>query len=92
MKSHIHKYSRTKLGETYYVYRCVLINCTHYLHPQFVVGKLSLCFKCGEPFEMTKKSLLKKPICKNCKPKRVETEKKSLIDKIMGDLALKTGD
>ena len=61
---HTHKYQRDKLGKSYIIYRCALIDCRHYLAANIVTGRLSLCWKCEAPFVMTKKSAqLTKPHC-----------------------------
>lgn len=68
---HIHKYIRHKFHKSgTVVFRCVLSNCSHYLAPAFVLGKMSLCWYCDNVFEMSKRSVrLKKPHC-GCKGKR----------------------
>ena len=82
---HVHKYLRVKLSPIYTVYRCVVPNCRHYVHERLVIGLNSICWICDTPFTMTYKSLLKKPHCKNCKPrlskdreKRFEQTEKNL--------------
>jgi len=76
MSSHIHKYQRTTLGyparintgkPTYWVFRCMLANCPHYVPEALIVGRSSLCHRCGKEFIMTlKESKMKKPHCREC--------------------------
>jgi hypothetical protein len=66
---HIHQYERRDIGKKapYYVYKCVLPNCPHYISEQLVVGRLSICHYCSEPFEVKQSDLrLVKPHCENC--------------------------
>ncbi len=69
-KSHIgpHKYQQVKWGSKgTVVWRCVLRDCTHYLHPEFIEGKQSICWKCGQSFIITKvESQRTKPKCGSC--------------------------
>lgn len=70
MAKHIHQYRRTNIGvkNKYIVYACNLPLCTHYLRPELVEGKLSLCCRCDKPFVMTKEKLrLANPHCDDCK-------------------------
>ena len=63
-----HKYQRIEWGKNgTHVWRCVLPDCTHYLHKEMVKGKRSLCHKCGATFLMTTEHILReKPKCENC--------------------------
>ena len=61
-----HKYHRVKMGKTreYIVYRCALPTCTHYILRELVVGRESLCHRCGKAFILTNKSIQRaKPTC-----------------------------
>lgn len=62
----VHKYQRVRLGKKYIVYKCSLPNCAHFIRQELVVGRKSLCCRCGKEFLMTQKSLLKKPHCEEC--------------------------
>ena len=69
----IHKYqkvvfrSKKKKGKETEIWRCMLTNCQHYLVGEMVIGKLSLCNRCGDPFEMREANLQqKKPHCVSC--------------------------
>lgn len=67
-----HKYERVAWGaKGTLVYKCQLPACTHYLHPEMVVGQLSICPKCRGQFLMTKaKAQRKKPKCDHCVKKK----------------------
>lgn len=69
-----HKYIKVKWGKNgTIVWRCILRNCMHYLHDEFVEGKLSLCHKCGGRFTMNKDKMRRtKPKCDNCQTKGPE--------------------
>jgi len=65
---HIHKYQRVKWGKNKtIVWRCMLPNCQHYLHSDFIVGKVSICHGCGSQYVITlEKSHRAKPKCDDC--------------------------
>ena len=65
---HIHMYEKVKWGANKtVVWKCCLVECRHYLHVEFILGKKSLCFKCGQPFLMTYTKLLRnRPKCDDC--------------------------
>ena len=64
---HIHKYQRAMLGDKHVIYRCVLMDCSHYVDARLIEGRLSVCHRCDEPFQIGKKAaLLAKPHCDEC--------------------------
>jgi hypothetical protein len=79
---HFHMYERVKWGKKgTVVWKCALIDCSHYLHAEFILGKKSLCWKCSKTFTMTYTKLLRaRPKCDDCQslsgqgPKRKVTE------------------
>ena len=83
MNHEIHKYRRTDIGrdKPYIVYQCAL-NCSHYLIPTLVIGKLCLCWRCLKPFELKRSNLKVKPTCKDCKLVRESQKEKSESDKL----------
>lgn len=69
MTKHTHKYERIRLGKNKRVeFKCVIPGCVHHIAPELVVGRLSICFECGDEFVMTKYNVKKhaKPRCINC--------------------------
>ena len=73
---HIHKYQRIKYKPSgYTVYKCMLPNCPHFIPiKELVIGRPSICWRCGGPFTMSQATLLKKPHCPECKRGRREAE------------------
>ena len=75
MVRHIHKFRRLNLGkkDPYWVMQCSLPHCT-YIVPMVsrttapaLVGKVALCNKCSDPFELDRMALRKAhPVCKDC--------------------------
>jgi protein-arginine kinase activator protein McsA len=66
--THIHKYQKVKWGkkETE-IFRCMLPDCSHYLHLEMALGKKSICHKCGRTFTLGKGDIIKvRPKCDNC--------------------------
>lgn len=89
MAKHVHRYERVNIGvnKEYIVYRCNLPKCSHYLTPELVKDKLTLCNRCGSEMIMDAFALsLAKPHCHDC------TERKNKnVDKIkdlIGELGL----
>lgn len=92
MRKHTHKYQRTDISKTphkeYIVYRCVLPDCNHYIVPELLIGKRSLCHRCDEEFVITSDlARLAKPHCKECGPKnRKQLVDDELVDFLLGDV------
>lgn len=84
---HTHKYRRINIGrkpKEYWVMSCSLPNCPHYTAMQTklsapnLVGKLSICNKCNEEFELTRRAIkMSFPTCDNC----VEGKDKIIVKK-----------
>lgn len=71
---HIHRYRRVRL-QTTDVYRCILPGCRHYLRRAFAIGAISSCYRCGMPFELTKRNMkLDTPHCDSCYVRRKKKE------------------
>jgi len=73
---HIHKYQQIKYKPSgYTVYKCMLPNCPHFIPiKELVIGRPSICWRCGGLFTMSQATLLKKPHCPECKRGRREAE------------------
>ena len=76
---HTHKYKKVNIAtkKMYYVWACQLPNCTHYLTKTQVIGKLCICWVCGEVCIVQKENdgqVRTKPHCPKC-TKRVKPEK-----------------
>lgn len=87
MSHKIHKYYRTKIGDNYVVYKCGVAGCTHYVPPELLVDRYSICWRCGEEFVITKAAArLAKPHCVACTkvdsnlPKAKREDKVKIID------------
>jgi formylmethanofuran dehydrogenase subunit E len=83
---HTHKYERENIARdgkpAYWVMRCILPGCNSYtpmktkLSCPMLKGKIALCNKCEEKFELTRRALrFAKPICVDC----VKSPKKKMI-------------
>lgn len=82
--NHIHRYKKVNLSrqesKEYFVYRCQMPNCTHYVPIDLAEGKLCLCNRCLEPMLIGKIQLngssggpMAKPHCVACiQRKKVE--------------------
>jgi len=74
-KHDVHKYKKVDLAvskdESYLVFRCML-NCSHYIREDLIVGKESICWGCETPFVVRTKYKVK-PKCDNCINRREAT-------------------
>lgn len=63
-----HKYERIKLGNKgFEVFKCMLRDCAHWIRKELVVGRETICWRCGDALVMTKfTATMKKPHCKKC--------------------------
>lgn len=85
---HLHTYERSARSKR--IYRCIHPECTHYHDIEFIVGKKSLCNKCGEPFILERhqlygKTAVKNPTCLNC-----ANSKKAQAHRKLRDLVAET--
>jgi formylmethanofuran dehydrogenase subunit E len=83
---HLHKYRKVNLTVNptkapYWVFKCTLPDCTHYLREDMVEGKMVICNVCDEPMLMTRAAmLLARPHCINCTKFKDKEEKDALAD------------
>lgn len=69
-KNHVHKYEKVLIGSQK-LWTCSRgENCTHYL-PKYLesrlIGKLSLCWNCGEEFTLDElNTSIARPVCNAC--------------------------
>lgn len=83
---HIHRYQRIKLGKNYVVFKCDLPDCRHYLRPELVKDKISICNRCNEPFILDIAAMqLSKPHCLSCTKRKSKTHGaiRDLLENIM---------
>ena len=58
------------------IYRCM--NCSHYITPEFLLGRQSICWGCHTPFTIDPYASERKfPKCENCRNKVTPLSKKS---------------
>jgi hypothetical protein len=71
--SHIHKYQRIKLGK-FVVFKCTIGGCPHYIRKELIVGRQTICWRCGQPFFIDKSAArLKSPHC-DCENRERDVE------------------
>jgi hypothetical protein len=92
---HTHKYEKKDVGKVdkeVIVYACALPGCTHYLRPELLNNKFSICWKCGETFiiRRDKNGFMKKPWCDECreslKKNKLEPKIETNLDMLIRDL------
>lgn len=72
-------------GTKYYF--CATPECNSRTEPKLTYGKLAICWRCGEPFQMTPRSYqMDKPHCEGCtisrKTKLRKADEPSIVDQI----------
>ena len=86
MPKHVHKYHRLRIGKNEYeIYKCALAGCTHYVQAELVVGRKSICWRCGNEFIITGKLRHKKPHCEDC----IQSKTAKLGEKALEVLSLR---
>jgi hypothetical protein len=73
--SHTHQYHLRPYGSKgLKVYACALPNCTHFqLEKSLLIGKMSLCNQCGDPFMLSNETIARevvRPRCAQCKEEK----------------------
>jgi len=85
-KQHTHKYIRSKFKQSgTRIYKCILPGCHHYILEEFIEGKISVCWYCGEDFVIGKRAKrLKKPHC-DC-VRRANRARNDIVEDFVGSL------
>lgn len=87
MTKHDHLYQKTLYGRNKrLVYSCKL--CTHFLAPEFLIGKLVVCNDCLEKFEIkNKKDLVKVIKCRKCRKRTTVSNEDVLnaLERLVGE-------
>lgn len=67
-KHEIHKLYRTQFKQSgTIIYRCGIPGCPTFFYEPLIVGKISECWRCGESFVITKKTIRNKKLhCEDC--------------------------
>lgn len=96
-KHAVHKYERANLSRApdkeYFVYRCVLPNCSHYIQEELIWGRASICHRCGNQFIVQNRARLKgvrKLYCNDCKDKHWNAKPKT-VDPTVANLLTRLG-
>ena len=82
---HIHKYRRARLGKSI-IYKCVMPGCSHFIQKSLIEGRVSVCWRCPNPFVITQLTLRNcpaKPHCENCYKR---TDKDLMVDAALDEL------
>ena len=80
MKKHTHKYRRSALGtKRWKIYKCVLPGCTYYIDAKLIENRISICWRCNDPFVIDKRlSELAKPHCHDCTDRKKKPDENVL--------------
>ena len=91
-EKHLHKYVKSQHGfrrgldgkktsVPYFVYRCILEDCSHFISEDLVLYKTAKCFYCDKPYKITPAMRqLVKPHCGICKIEDDRLDKVNLKD------------
>lgn len=86
--THIHtyvKFKRNKYNQPN-LFRCADPHCTHFEEREHIIGKASLCNKCGDEFVLTREDTKRsRPICINCADTKEAREHRQ-IKSVVGNL------
>jgi hypothetical protein len=84
VKDHIHQYVRcigritvnNKDSKMINYYKCADSNCSHYMQARLILGKKSICNRCGQVFilPISVRALTNRPHCKACTKKAMKIE------------------
>lgn len=86
----VHKYYRTEFsnsGTT--IYRCGLPGCPHFVYEPLVIGRFSVCWRCGNDFIINKKTIRNRKLhCEECTKGKEQVRKDvpKLIDEFIKGL------
>ena len=70
--NHLHCYKRVKFGKSF-VFRCTKEGCGHFLHPQFIDGRMAECPFCHSEFRIgSREKRMKYPHCEVCRERMRE--------------------
>ena len=90
---HLHQYKKVKLshdykpGPAYYVYRCMLPTCTHYLRLELIEGRECQCARCHLPMIVDKAAMELVTIhCADCVVKKPATIQKEREREILANI------
>lgn len=58
-KNHYHRYRKVKMGknDSYIVYACAEPECSHYIRPELLIGKLAQCYHCRSLFTVSREQV-----------------------------------
>ena len=92
-KNHYHRYRKVKMGKNkdYVVYQCVEPECTHYIAPELLVGKIAQCFYCRNMFTISREQVRKdrqylKLHCNACTRKEKSNVDPATVDNFLSNL------
>jgi hypothetical protein len=84
---------KTRRGEKdkpYYIFKCQIAGCAHYKPRDLVIGDETICWRCGNTFQMSYASTyLKKPHCPSCTETKGSVDINTVtdnLDKILGGI------
>ena len=70
---HVHKFKKHTYKSGTSVYFCAQPDCSVKINPALALGKMTICWRCGEAFQMNDYSIrLVKPHCMNCHKSKKE--------------------
>jgi len=87
MSDHKHKYYKETTRKGLFLFRCGLEKCSHFVHEGIIIGRESLCWRCGESFVITKQTTRNKYFhCFDCTKRKTVEESNVVNDSAIDDL------
>lgn len=81
LQKHIHKVKRQRFKSGNHMYFCTLPDCYWKINPALFLGKTTICWRCGEEFNMNEYSLrLARPHCEKCHKTKSEDKEEATIN------------
>ncbi len=98
---HLHKYKKMNISrrplDEYWVYRCMLPTCNHYVPIKLAEGKLCECNRCHELMVITKRTLVHSggkpmlfPHCENCIERKKPADVHAIAAYLEGNISHKS--
>lgn len=96
--NHIHRYKKVNLSQNhkdYFVYKCLKPLCSHYIPLKLAEGKLCECYRCGNPFIITKSQLggsdkraTTRPHCIDCVKRKKSSNDIEVLSEFLKDIEI----
>jgi hypothetical protein len=89
-KDHVHKLKKVRFKSGNTTFFCALPSCSFKINPALALGKITECWRCGKPFQLSEYTLrLVKPHCDECHQPKNAPKAKILTEDSSGHIVVK---